>query len=62
MEIIIEGLLPVHGYKNTTIWPTGENPNLVTDIELRQAARSLKTNKTPGIDGEPNEILKKTSI
>jgi len=60
MKSIIGGLFPVHHYKDTKVWSTRENFTLVTEVELRQAARSLKTNKAPGIpgtDGVLNEIL-----
>lgn len=59
IENIIEGLFPTHQEREGTVWITEENPPPpVTIIELTQATRSLKTNKAPGIDGVPNEILK----
>jgi len=59
MENIIDSLFPKHEKKNATIWPAGETLAPVTNAELRQAARSLKTKKAPGVDEVPNKILKR---
>lgn len=61
IESIIEGLFPTHQYKDTRTWKIEENPTYITDTELKQAAKSLKANKAPGIDGVPNEILKEVA-
>lgn len=59
VESIIDGLFLTHQQKEKTIWPTEETPPPpVTITELTQAAKSLKANKAPEIDGVPNEILK----
>lgn len=58
IENIVEGLFPTHHNRGAAIWPTGENPTLITVVELKKAAKTLRAYKAPGIDGVPNEILK----
>jgi len=52
-------LFPNHLDKKETNWPVENNPPLITESEIKRAAKTLKANKAPGLDGVSNEILKK---
>nr|BAC57914.1 reverse transcriptase [Anopheles gambiae] len=60
LNTIIDELFPSHP---VTDWPTHqpttsqENPESVTDEEIRNIGRSLKSRKVPGPDGIPNAAL-----
>lgn len=42
IDSIIEGLFPTHPYKDTMTWQVEENTILITDTELKQAAKQTK--------------------
>lgn len=63
MTRIVQGLFPHH---EETPWPAAPydddvgapGESVITNEELLEAARALKSNKAPGPDGIPNQVLK----
>jgi len=57
LQTIVNGLFPVHPHRDRRTWPRENAPN-ITEEELTRAAKSMKNNISPGIDGIINEALK----
>lgn len=58
LQTVVNGLFPGHPQRDRYNWPRESAPNITLE-ELSRAAKSMKNNTSPGIDGITNEALKR---
>lgn len=63
MDNIVNVLFPTHDIREEILeTPSDTLPPHFTEDELKTAAKTLKNNKAPGLDGVPSEVLKVLAI